>query len=193
MSFIDSYDHEFMGTLGCLPIYHPLEEIKALGTPDFNASPDNLVLGEGSGGHPALVVHKLECLVAKFLYEQLTDDEEEQLSSTDSDYIDGLICEPAENIFEFCSWSIRDYTSLSQMAKSTAFMSPLGEDEEVEDWLCQSLGELVYFSLPDLNPEHERLESIFKNFEITATKRNVLCSPPGYPASGGRKLANLKF
>ncbi len=193
MSFIDSYDHEYIGTLGYLPIYHPLQKITKSVDYDFNASPNNLVLGGGSGEHPALVVHKLECIAAHFLYEQLTDDEDEQLSNIDTEYLDALVCEPLDSIFEFCDWSIKDYTSLTQMVKSTAFMSPLGEDQEVENWLCQSLGELIYFSLPDLNPEHERLESIFKNFEIHANVENVRCSPPGYPAPGGRKLVNGKL
>lgn len=192
MSYIDSYDHEYIGTLGYLPIYRPLQEFNGnkWGHYDFNASPNNLVLGGGNGERPGLVIHKLECLAAIFLYEQLTDDEEEQLSDIDSEYIENLICEAHENIFEFCGWSIRDYASFTQMAKSASFMTPLGEDEEVEDWLCQSLGELIYFSLPDLNPDHARLESIFKNFAINATRRNVLCSPPGYPACGGRKVIN---
>lgn len=194
MSFIDSYDHEFIGTLGYYPIYHPLEEIIAFADCDFNASSRNLVLGDGSGGLSALVVHKLECLAAHFLYDQLIDDEIEQLSDTDREYLDDLVCEPFDAIFEFFDWSIRDYSSLPQMAMSRAFMAPFNEDgdEEVESWLCRSLGELIYFSLPDLNPEHERLESIFKNFEIHATMENVRCSPPGYPTPGGRKLVDGK-
>lgn len=55
MSYIDGFDHEIIGTLGYLPIYHPLEAIEGdggWGAYDFNASPQNLVLGGGSGEHP---------------------------------------------------------------------------------------------------------------------------------------------
>lgn len=40
-----------------------------------------------SGKHPGLVVHKLESLAAKFLYDQVTDEEEESIPKEDMDYI----------------------------------------------------------------------------------------------------------
>ena len=73
MSYIDAYDHEYIGSLGYLPIYRPLQVIDGdkWGGYDFSATPDNLVLGGGSGEHPGLVVHKPGSLVAKFLYDQI--------------------------------------------------------------------------------------------------------------------------
>ncbi|WP_417533835.1 hypothetical protein [Marinobacterium stanieri] len=51
MSYIDSYDHEYIGSLGYLPIYRPLQVIEGdkWGGYDFSATPDNIVLGGGSG------------------------------------------------------------------------------------------------------------------------------------------------
>jgi hypothetical protein len=190
MSHIDSYDHEYIGSLGGLPIYRPLKIIEGdkWGGYDFSATPENLILGGGSGEHPGLVFHKLGSLAAKFLYDQITDEEEESISKEDIDYIFDQCHE--DNILEFCGWSIREYANLKEMAETITFTRPLREDEEVEDWLCKSFGELVYFSLSDLNPEHNRLKGIFGRFEIQASMQNIACVPPGYPTCGGRIIEN---
>ena len=196
MSYIDSYNHEYIGRLGYLPIYRVLENIGSgeWGAEDFTATPNNLVLGGGSGEHPALVVHKLESLVARFLFDQLTEEEQKKLSKEDRDYIDSLYYNDSD-ILEFCDWSIARYSYFRKMAKKA--YTPLKKDEgiyeEVEDWLYRSLGELIYFSLPELNPEQEKLQSIFAPFEVYASMRNVICTPPNYPPKGGRIVENGKL
>jgi len=192
MSYIDSHDHEYIGCLGYLPIYRPLQNIEGDKWEGyyFSANPRNLILGGGCGEHPGLIVHKLECIAAKFLYDQITEEEEEKISKKDTDYLIDLCY--ADEILEFCSWSVNNYASLKEMAGSTTFITPLGEDEEVEEWLCKSLGELVFFSLRDLNPEYEKLLEIFGPFGIEATMRNVACPPPDFPACGGRRISNGK-
>jgi len=188
MSYIDSYDHEYIGSLGYLPIYRPLQIIEGdkWGGYDFSATPENLILGGGSGEHPGLVAHKLESLAAKFLYDQITDEEEESISKSDMDYIIDL-CYPGK-ILEFCDWTVRHYSSLKEMAGAITFSTPLESEEEVEDWICKSLGELVYYSLSELNPEHNKLAALFEKFEIRPSMQNVTCPPPGFPARGGRKV-----
>lgn len=194
MSYIDCYDHEYIGSLGYLPIYHPLQEINGgskWGDYDFNATPKNLVLGGGSGEHPGLVLHKLECIVAKFLYDQISEEEDDTLSKKDQDFIVDLAYQ--DDILEFCDWSIKQYATLSEMAASLAFNTPVSEDENVEDWLCKSIGELIYYSLQELNPNHDRLTQIFSNFDIQPIMRNVSCTPPGYPIMGGRMVIDGKL
>ena len=93
MSYIDGFDHEIIGTLGYLPIYHPLETIEGdggWGAYDFSATPQNLVLGGGSGEHPGLVVHHLPTLAARFLLDSLTEAQAETLSRDESEYVDEL-------------------------------------------------------------------------------------------------------
>ena len=188
MSYIDCFDHEYIGNIGYLPIYHPLQMIKGegWGAPDFSASEKNLILGGGSGEHPALVFHHLECLAAMFLHDQIDDAQEESISKKHDEYLTDLLFRPSEEIMEFCGWSIYHYSEIAQMAKSNVFGSSCCDDDNVEEWICKSIGELVYFSLPELNPEHERLNDIFGQFEIVPTMRCVTCTPPGYPDLGGR-------
>ena len=58
MSYIDTFDHEFVGYFGGLPVYHPLEVVPP--TPDcpqdFGCGPENLVIGDGPGERPRLIV-----------------------------------------------------------------------------------------------------------------------------------------
>lgn len=191
MSYIDGFDHEIIGTLGYLPIYHPLETIEGdggWGAYDFSATPQNLVLGGGSGEHPGLVVHHLPTLAARFLLDSLTEAQAETLSSDESEYVDELYY--AGETLEFCGWRIGHYARLQAMAQSPALNNPVSEEGEVEEWLERSLGELVWFSLPELNPEHQRLAAIFQRFDIFPSMRNVAVDPPGYPACGGRIVVN---
>lgn len=192
MSYIDSFDHEYIGNIGYLPIYHPLTTITGdkWGAVDFGATPNNLVLGGGSGEHPALVIHNLPSVVVKFLYFNLLDSEEDDLTKEEKEYIDKLYYTEDDEILEFCGWSIRKLADLLTMSTSNILGSPLKDDESVEEWLIRSIGELIYFSLPDLNPEHEKIFKIFKRFPICAKMHNVVILPPGYPQVGGRIVKN---
>lgn len=196
MSYIDSFDHEYIGQLGYLPIYHPLETLEHTkwGDYDFGADPTNLVLGGGSGEHPGLVLHHLESFVARFLLEQITDEDEKLMSEEDKSYVIELAYLNYSELLEFCDWRISEIASFYEMAKSPAMGRPLdeGEDEMMEEWLVKSIGELVYYSLPELNPEHKKLNDIFKDCEIQPIMRNVVISPPGYPTRGGRQTINNK-
>ncbi|CAI8838426.1 hypothetical protein [Kosakonia quasisacchari] len=190
MSYIDSFDHELIGRLGYLPLYRPLEVIagEVWGGYDFSASPDNLILGGGSGEHPGLVVHHLPALVTRFLYAQLNDADEERLSAEDKAFVDDLYF--TSDTLEFCRWQIADYANLHKMAQSEAFMTPLSEEMTVEAWLERSLGELIWYALPELNRHHSKLQQIFAPFHIVPTMRNIAIEPPGYPPSGGRTTEN---
>ena len=190
MSHIDSYDHEYIGQLGYLPIYHPLQHIEKVrwGDYDFGADPSNLVLGGGSGEHPGLVLHKLECFVAKFLLSAISEKEEASISEEDRDFLANLVYSKHEHIFEFCEWRVDEYSRLHEMAKTGTTGEPLREDQTVEDWLMLSIGEFVYYSLPELNPEKERLDKIFGKFSFYPSMFNVNIPPPGYPEERGRLL-----
>lgn len=69
MSYIDTIEHELVGYLNGLSIYHPIETVNSekWGNYDFSCSPKNLVIGGGAGEHPGLVIHGLDCLVVGYL------------------------------------------------------------------------------------------------------------------------------
>lgn len=81
MSFIDCYNHELCGTIAGLPLYRPLEEIRSVS--EFCATSQDLVLGGGSGEHPAAVASILRC-VGEFLICYEIE------GSADDMYVDGF-------------------------------------------------------------------------------------------------------
>lgn len=59
VSYIDTFDNEFVGYFGGIPVYHPLEVVPALPNEDpqhFACGPENLVIGDGPGAHLGIVV-----------------------------------------------------------------------------------------------------------------------------------------
>jgi hypothetical protein len=195
MSYIDTFDHEYIGSINGLPIYHPLEEVLSpkWGDYDFACSPKNLVIGGGSGEHPGLILHKLEALVAKFICYQLSEEREENLLEQDLEWLQDLAWTPDSETLEFCGWSLRQMAEFVAMASSPIHSNPLREEQSAEDWLSWSIGELVYFSLPDLNPLQPKFENLMGLQPVNAIMRNVMCDPPGYPLCAGRTVENGKI
>lgn len=193
MSHIDSYEHEYLGAFGYLPIYRALKsfgEETPWGDYDFGADPDSLILGGGSGEHPGLVVHELASCVAQFLYHQADDDFKEELDDDEYQYLRTFIFRQNSDILEFCEWPLDKYVDFGEMLRSDRMVTPYDEESDVEgmmeDWLIRNMGEFVYYSLPDLNPEHDKLKAMFKGIEIRPLYENVVCPPPGYPPRGGK-------
>lgn len=97
--------------------------------------------------------------------------------------------DPGDNL-EFCGWDmscIRDFVELS---KSKVHFSPLLEEDSPEDWIEYSIGEFVYFSLPELNPliaKIKRLPGIVE-LDVSCLMLNVTCPPPNYINSKKKSL-----
>ena len=79
VSHIDSFKHELIGLFGGLPVYRPLQLIDG----DFQCDVNQLVLGGGSGEHPALVVKNLLAAVACYLDEELDSLDNENIRAKD--------------------------------------------------------------------------------------------------------------
>ncbi|MFT8258506.1 MAG: hypothetical protein ACMZI2_04110 [Candidatus Symbiodolus clandestinus] len=114
MSYIDCFKHELLGYFNGLPINHPLEKIigDGWGQYDFSATPENLILGGGSGEHPALVLHNLPALVAQYLLLAIENTENnfpEYKISISSKIIDAVTdIRYTKFELEFCAWSMVD-------------------------------------------------------------------------------------
>jgi len=186
MSQVDTFDHEYLGTLGYLPIYHPLVSVED--AQEFSCTPENLLLGGGSGEHPALIIHRLDALVANFLCEFITDETASVVGMENVKWLEEAAWTPRTEILEYHRWSLRDAARLVQMAESPSFASPLRPDQSAEDWLITSLGEFIYYSLPDLNPVPAAVLSAAKNIDIRPIMGNVMTIPPGYPPHAGRQV-----
>ncbi|WP_281612907.1 hypothetical protein [Flammeovirga sp. SubArs3] len=186
MSHIDSFKHELVGYLGYLPVYHPLEEIEG----DFTCDETQLVLGGGSGEHPALVIENPTATVAFFLKEVIK--QEKKLKHWE-ELIAPYLPYGSDELLSFYEWNIARYSDLDEMSKSVSLRNPIHE-ESIEDWLILGIGEFIFFSMPELASHlMSQLDDPYKEFYYSRYN-NIMVIPPNFPvfSNGGNKFFNKK-
>ena len=184
MSHIDSFKHELVGLFGGLPVYHPLEVIDG----DFRCDPTQLLLGGGSGEHPALVLKDPTAAVAGFVSECLDE------VARDARERWGAVIEPynhwrPSDVLEFFAWDVATHARFYDLCRSHALPNPWFEDsqESIERWLVLGFGEFVFYAMPALAPaimgELHDATAHFKHVRYN----NILLVPPNMPvyANGG--------
>ncbi|MFN7733623.1 MAG: hypothetical protein ACK5OB_17125 [Pirellula sp.] len=205
MSYIDSFDHEFIGYFGGIPVYHPLEAVPASAdTRDFACGPENLVIGGGSGEHPGLVVKDVGETVNCFVQDWLASHEARYpnehkalLPIIDAWPGASLRTNPGwrigywERVFEFAGWNVANYVEFSTRCVSPAFPRPFVPSEHgdgsLEWWLAASVGEFCLLAMPELAQDAiQQLGDLRSHIakRIDAFSGNILLSPPGYPVWG---------
>ncbi len=195
MSHIDSFKHELVGLFGGLPLYHPLEKIDG----DFQADERQLILGGGSGEHPAMVIENPLAAVAWFLRDELNSLKGDNIKTKDyplKRYIaqwESVIKEheswDSNEVLKFYDWTIETYKNFYDLSTSKAMPNPYSEDssKEIEEWLILGLGEFIFFAMPELaSPILEKLEEPYQYFTYMQYN-NVLVIPKNFPlyANGG--------
>jgi hypothetical protein len=179
MSHIDSFKHELVGFLGYLPVYHPLENIDG----DFKCDINQLLLGGGSGEHPALVIENLTSAVAYFLSEII--EYEKELQSWE-EIIAPYLTTSLDELLTFYDWNIDRFSSFHDMSKSISLPNPSNGDN-IELWLILGIGEFIFFSMPYLAKDlMDKLEAPYKHFHHMSYN-NIMVVPPNFPvyANGG--------
>ena len=179
MSHIDSFNHELVGLLGYLPVYHPLEVIDG----DFKCNPQQLLLGGGSGEHPALVIEDPASAVALFLNEEIGHKKElahwEEIISPFLNY-------DFTELLTFYDWDIERYSSFHKMSGSDSLPNP-SDGNNIERWLILGIGEFIFFAMPYLAERLiGQLEDPYKHFHHMSYN-NIMVVPPNFPvyANGG--------
>jgi hypothetical protein len=189
MSFIDIYGHEYVASFAGYPVYHPLEPIKG----EFEAGPDTLLLGGGSGEHPALIVRNLEYVAALYIDELL---EEACDPGSPDDFIERskILSEPCTpyECLEFAHWNVEDYARFFERCCAPTLDYPYDKAEYhyLERWLALNFGKLLCHSLPDLVPalESDLKEAWDFSEKYASNLSNFVCNPPGLPTPGGRRI-----
>lgn len=189
MSHIDSYKHEIVGLLGCLPVYHPLEDIPGSQDGeefDFSCTTEQLVIGGGSGEHPGLVLLDAASAVAEFVYEC----GDFELSDGLKSHLSGVIGLPPH--FNFAGWSTEDHHDFYELCVNGSLPNAFETQSDItlEAWLHLGFGEFIYYAMPHLaaqliekiKPHHSSAGHIHYN--------NITLIPPGMPvyANGGNRF-----
>ncbi len=182
MSHIDSFRHELVGYLGYLPVYHPLEEIDG----DFHCSTQQLVLGGGSGEHPALVIQNPTYAVALFLREEVPDIRALRPWQT---ILAPFLHQEEKEPLKYYEWDADRHESLLRLSQSNTLPNP-NYGEDLERWLLLGIGEFVFFAMPELAPSIlSQLSDPYAHFRHMRYN-NILIVPPNMPvyANGGNRF-----
>jgi hypothetical protein len=203
VSYIDTFDNEFVGYFGGIPVYHPLEIVPALPNEDprnFACSPENLVIGGGSGEHPGIVVkapgEAVVCFVRAWLNETpfLSPDQRQALRPAVEAWPDASNRRQTRadwrHVFEFAGWGVTDYVKFSTRCASRAFHRPFDPEKDacLEWWLAASVGEFILLAMPELAPEAIQRLGDLRRHVSGDIYRNILLLPPGYPPWGRREV-----
>jgi hypothetical protein len=181
MSYIDGYKHELVGMLGRLPVYRPLENIpEPIDEPnceDFGCTPQQLVMGGGSGEHPGLVLLEPAGAVAAFVLSSgdfaLEQFQQEKLEE---------LVNPWKHL-HFAGWSTEDHHRFYEMCTCQTLPNPFDDEGNLEliQWLYLGFGEFIFFAMPNLA---EKVVDSVKPRHTSAhwmRYNNILLVPPGIP------------
>lgn len=186
MSHIDSFKHQQVGEFLGLPVYLPLQDIDG----DFQATTRQLLVGGGSGEHPAVVLTDPQAAAAAFLAEEdpHVDLSAEELKAWRA-AIQPFAPDFPHKLLAFHDWSISDYHGFHERCRNP-HTSSYGIHESkmgVEYWMALGLGEFVFYAMPQLAPDlMARLAAPYAKFRHVIYSE-VLLVPPNMPvyANGG--------
>lgn len=188
-SYIDTFDHEFVGFFAGLPLYHPTQAVdaKAEHADEFGCTSSSLVLGGGPGEHPALLVTDPGGAALHFLHFWLElapdgrpNSAEDAHSLPDAPLAERCLC--------FAGWHVRDYADFYARCQSPAIPTPYDAQLQgrVEEWILGSLGEFIYFAMPELAASAlKALPDVCRRVNRPIFY-NVTILPPNFGAPAGR-------
>lgn len=203
MSYIDTFDYEFIGFFGLFPVYHPLVAVEGAGGDEFSCTPTQLVIGGGGGEHLGLVIQKPEMAAEWFISKWVGLVQEGKLKPQDpipSDLLDQWDryfeehMEFPESILHFAGWNVEIYYHFFEDCSSSAFYRPFIKEEDVffEHWITISVGEFVFYAMTDLAPTLDTHYPEVRKYVKDVLYMNILLPPPGYLLPHGRKLVDGK-
>jgi hypothetical protein len=199
MSHIDSFKHELVGLIGGLPVYHPLQSING----DFESGVNQLIIGGGSGEHPALIIKNPLSTVACFLENHIESLEDNALFKDDfsnaakkwKSIIKKYVNWQVDYHFHFSGWSVSNYKHFYDLLTGSGIPNPYDEDSDrsFESWLILGIGEFTFFAMPKLASEiMTQLDDPYKYFH-SILFNNILLIPPNMPvyANGGNAFKHI--
>ncbi|CAA7627868.1 conserved hypothetical protein [Candidatus Terasakiella magnetica] len=193
MSHIDSFRHAIVGEFIGLPVYLALEDIDG----DFRCPIHSLIIGGGSGEHPAIVVSDPCAAVARFLDEELPGLElsrktREAWQASYSSHRQ----EDDAGILTFFHWTEDSHSEFRIRCESSTLSNSYGiysTDKTLHQWLILGVGEFIFFAMPglaaDIMKQLEAPYGYFRHIRYNA----ILLIPPNMPvyANGGNAFKSI--
>jgi hypothetical protein len=189
VSYIDTFDHEFVGYFGDLPIYHPRADIDASpdDPADFGCGPGQPVIGGGGGEHPDSSSRTPSNAATRFLMhwvDWLEDARPDDFAirkpafTVWEDRLRAETLRPSSELFEFSGWSAVCFADFYARYTSAAFSNPYRTGRgPLEAWLAGSLGQFVLFCLPELCPRTLASSPILARWSTNPSTRTSLSAP----------------
>ncbi|MBA4148664.1 MAG: hypothetical protein H0X66_11170 [Verrucomicrobia bacterium] len=164
MSAIDTSKHLRIGVLLQVPIYQLLEDNNSLGhrnPQDGHQIPQHLslptvprgalVIGGGSGEHPAIALYDPGHCVARYLEfcmrfdpSKMEDDLKRACANMQGDL----------QTIEYCSWGNQDHLAFRE--RCSGLYRPHQEELSFEGWLLMALGEFLFHVIPTYSLQIQR-------------------------------------
>lgn len=179
MSHIDSFEHEIVGFFGGLPVYHLLVNVE---DSNLKCTSKQLMIGGGSGEHPALVIENPLAAVAWFIDDSLEESDNCSMGEDWAGIIEPYLNYDPENILNYYDWRIETYQRFAELCKSENLPNPYNNFEgTLEAWLILGFGEFIYYAMPDL--AHEIMSKLKNPYQGCSHMKynNILLIPPNIP------------
>lgn len=170
MSHIDSFHHRHLGNLlGRYPIYQALEDING----DFQAASGQLILGGGSGEHPAMVIDDASACVAALYW---LEDDSAKTSGLQDD-----LCFDYAQVFCCYDWFFQDFYHFYDYCEPAHQHWHYADSGScLEQWLMCQIGAFIYQHCPELMPPWAQQHRILSKSLLFACSAIELATDQGH-------------
>jgi len=193
MSEIGSTPHLLVGMFFGIPVYQPLgtgnigyrnpqdgHRLPPQIYPLNNVDVCTLLIGGGSGEHPAIVFHDVEHAVARYIVFASSGDEIPQEISDKAKAIQGDL-----QTIEYCDWNNETHV---EFRKRCDFQFRLSADEmSFEAWLLLNVGEFVFHMIPGYTMGTKRLTKLAPQVPMISFQ-NILIPYEKYDGNGRNRF-----
>ena len=189
MSSIDTSKHLRIGMLSGVPIYQLLEDNHSLTQRNGQGGhrmPEHfvdsfvpagaIVIGGGSGEHPALALYDPDHCVARYLHFCLDFDSMEIPPELESAWAN---MQGALQTLEYCEWQSQDHVDFRR--RCFGLYEVYKDEMTFEAWILVAVGDFLFQLIPNYSPQIRKWHAMYHSDGMYCL--NAICVP--YDSYGG--------